>query len=111
MVRDVRRHLDDHRGDALRRDASDAGAGLGAEVMPEGEAMIPAIYLLPIVIGSLAFGHFLGRSGLMRSLTLSPDEKGVTGAHCLRGKFYYLVPESAWVRVAHWCPRATSPPR
>lgn len=67
--------------------------------------MIHASLLLPFGVAMLAIGHYLGWSGLMRSLTLCPDAKGVTGAHCIRGKFYYLVPESAWIRVAHWCPR------
>lgn len=71
--------------------------------------MIPAIYLLPCFFAALALGHRLGERSIRHSLTIGPDEKGVTGAHCINGKFYYLVPESAWVRVAYWCPREARP--
>lgn len=66
--------------------------------------MISAVYLLPCFFAALTLGHWLGERAIRHSLTIGPDEKGVTGAHCIDGKFYYLVPESKWARVAHWCP-------
>lgn len=55
-------------------------------------AVLALVALLALTIGTV-----WGRRDLTRSLTTGPvDYRGATGAHCLVGQFYYLVPERAY---------------
>jgi hypothetical protein len=54
-----------------------------------------------VLVGSVAAiaGMAWGRWTTEHSLTICPDDDGVCGAHKIGEQFYYLVPESVWVRT------------
>jgi hypothetical protein len=55
-------------------------------------------YLLAACAAALA-GMAWGRWTYERSLTICPEDDGVVGPHKIGDGFYYLVPESVWVRT------------
>lgn len=59
-----------------------------------------AIETLVGLVFGVGIGMTLGAVSKEKSLTLAPDRDGVCGCHKLNGRFWYLVPESLWVRVS-----------
>jgi hypothetical protein len=56
-----------------------------------------AVYWLFVVgIASLSLGFSLGYHARESSLAVGPDHRGITGAHHIKGRFWYLVPERAY---------------
>jgi hypothetical protein len=48
----------------------------------------------------LSVGFTWGSNATARQVTSHPDRRGVSGAHCIRGRFWYVVPESLWVKMS-----------
>lgn len=55
--------------------------------------MIAGFWIVVTGLASVSLGFVFGSHLKERSLLTGPDEWGATGAHCIRGEFYYLVPE------------------